>query len=291
MPQKHVNCIYTAEYKKVITMKKFFVIAAVAASAMLFASCQKDNHAPVPPKAESLSIDLAEFSAPATKASSDDIDAFYTFAADQVLANWVKIFEQVIAIPVHGYELVIDSTPVESGKGWIWSVTYKDALAQTYTVKLYGEDAGKKTNWELRVSKDGLLGYEDFCWITGWSSKDGRNGQWSVKVNPLDTDVLVTIDWTSDDTKLVSAKVTYTLDHLCCGIYPFFNGSYVEYLAGASDDAYDRTINACYSHMDSELWTVKIEWNSQNCSGRVRCDSKYGNMEWHCWNAEKEDIE
>lgn len=264
---------------------------AIAACTVLFASCQKDDHAPIPPKAESIALDLSTFSSTATKAESDDIDEFYTFAADQVLANWIKIYEQIINIPVKGYELVINSTPVESGKGWLWTANYKDPLGQLYTVKLYGEDKGKKTEWELRVSKDGLLGYEDFCWISGWSSKDGRKGQWSVKVNPLDTDVLVTIDWTANDSKLLSSKITYALNHLCCGIHPFFNSSYIEYVAGASDDAYDSTITACYSHMENAFWTVKIEWNSENCSGRVSCESKFGSSEWHCWNGNQEDVE
>jgi len=274
-------------------MKRFLVAMTIAMSALLFASCEKDNHAPVPPAAETLALDFTSFQSTPTKANTaEDVDEFFTFASTQVIANWLTIFEQIINIPVEAYrQLVISSVPVESGKGWTWTVAYTDALKQQYTVVLYGEDKGSKTNWEVRVSKDGLLGYEDFAWVTGWSSKDGHMGQWNVKVNPLDTDVLVTIDWAASEQKVESVKVTYQLDHLCFGINPFFNSSYVIYSASATDEAYDSSISAYYGQMNQTFIQVNIEWNSTTGAGRINCQSQFGDSLWHCWDSTHEDVE
>jgi len=274
-------------------MKKFLVAMTIAIAALLSASCEKENHAPVPPAAETLAVDFSSFQAPATKADApSDLDEFFTFASTQVVANWLTIFQDIINIPVEAYkQLIISSVPVESGKGWTWTVAYTDGLNQTYKVVLYGEDKGKKCNWEVRVSKDGIFGYEDFAWVTGWSTKDGHEGQWNVKVNPLDTDVLVTIDWKASDEKVETVKITYALDHLCLGINPFFNSSYVVYSASATDEAYDSSLTAYYNQMNLGFWQVDIEWNSENGAGRVRCQDQYNDTDWHCWNACHEDEE
>ena len=267
---------------------------AVVLPAFIFASCSKsDKTAPVPPAAESLAVDFSAFNSAATKAlSSDDLESFYEFVSTNVLANWVNIFDGIINIPVEAYkQLLISSAPVQDGKGWTWTAAYTDALEQVYTVELYGEEAGNNVNWEVRVSKDGLLGYEDFAWVTGWSAKDGSNGQWNVKVNPLDTDVLVTLDWTASAGKVDTVKITYDLEHLLGDIATFFNDSYIVYSTSATDDAYDHSITAYYNQMGLGFWQVDIEWNSKSGAGRVCSKNQYGDSEWHCWNPAHEDIE
>lgn len=271
-------------------MKKF-TFAVLLGLCILSASCEKDKgSAPVPPPAATLAVDFSSFAA--TKAGGQTgIDDFFTYASTQALANWVSLFEKVISTPVEAYSrFQMASAPVENGDGWSWFCTYTDALNQKYSVELYGEWAGKRVNWEVRVSKDGLLGYEDFCWVTGWSDKDGSCGQWKVKVSPIDTDVVVTSDWKADGENVQEVKLTYALNHLCFGINPFFHDSWIIYSASATDPAYDHSVSSSYNHMGLGFWTVNVEWNSETGAGRVNSQNKFGDTMWHCWNPHHEDI-
>lgn len=271
-------------------------------ASLMFVSCEKEQNksVPVPPSVASLEVDLSSFSQASTKAGDSSLeeiftfastkagdstlDEFFTFASTQVLQNWMTIYEKIINLPVYAYNLVINSEPTPSGNGYVWNCSYKDSFGQTYEVNLYGENVGERVNWQLNVSKKGLLGFEDFTWIEGWSSIDGKNGQWSVRVSPIDTDVVVKSDWSSSaEGKVERVKLTYTLNHLCLGINPFFNGSYIEYLAEATDPAYDSSITANYNHMGEAFWTVLLEWNSLNGAGRVQSQNRFGDSSWHVW--------
>jgi len=271
-------------------MKKYLLAIAVAISSMIFVGCSKENKEdkiPVPPKAATLAVDFSTFETSTTKAGSEaNGSEFYNFVAGQVMSGWVSIFNNTINIPLEAYKkLLISAVPVESGNGYTWTVEYTDALNQKYTVVLYGEEAEDKVNWEIRVSKDGVLGYEDFTWVTGWSTKDGKEGQWSVKVNPLTTDVLVTLDWTADETKVKTVKITYALNKIFGDLTQILADSYLIYSASATDPAYNNSIVAYYNHMNIIFWQVNIEWNSDNGSGRVSCQGKYGDLNWYTWEA------
>lgn len=272
-------------------MKKLTLAAiATLTAAFLFTSCTDRNEKPqkpILPPLESIVIGLPNDTA--TKASSaDKTDPYFNFAANTVLANWSFIFNSIIAIPAHGIEIVMSSTPVESGDGeWLWSGTFKEGL-NTYTVKLIGQvEKNVTVNWEVRVSCEGILGYEDFAWITGTSDINGEHGTWSVKVNPRQVDVLVNSEWAAKDGQLESVKLTYKLDKIYPGITVGFNDSYVLYERSASSSDYDRSITTHYNHLGLGWWDASIEWNSVSGAGRIICQNEWSNKDWHVWTSSR----
>jgi len=200
------------------------------------------------------------------------------------------VFETVAVVPVQAYaNMNFSSEPLHSSDCWRWFSSYTDAIGQTYSVELAGQEVSGRYEWVISVSKSGILGFENYPWITGWSSKDGRNGQWDVKVGTLDTDLLVSCAWEAEGQKVKSVTVNYELGHLCMGIMPFFHGSSITYAAQATDSAYDSSISANYNHLGLGFWAANIEWNSQTGAGRVNCQNRFGNSNWHCWDAHHND--
>ena len=265
-------------------MRKFLALTAIAM--ILFASCGKDDSiAPVPPAAETLAIDLDSFRADKTKSPSG-ADDFFAYVSVKVVSNWIHIFDNIINVPVEAYkQLIVSAVPVQSGKGWTWTVDYKDYFGCHYTVTLYGEEKQDKVYWDLRVSKnDGEDWYKDFPWIAGWSTKDGKSGQWEVRVGPFDMDVMVTADWVFNGINDRSVKLTYQLTHECWGIPRLFNESYILYSTNTSDAAYDSSFESYYNHEGLGFWKVNVEWNRTTGAGRVMCSSRFGDSHWHCWS-------
>lgn len=267
-------------------MKKFLTLAAI--SMLLLASCQKKESemtAPIPPSAESLAIDLDLFRTDETKSLGGAADSF-EYVSVKIVANWLNIFDNIINVPVEAYkQLIVSAVPVQNGKGWTWTIDYKDVFNQHYTVTLYGEEIEDKVNWELRVScNDGAEHYENFTWLTGWSSKDGKSGQWQILVGPNDAEVLVTADWAVNGKRDSTVKLTYHLDHQIWGIPRLFNESYIIYSTTTSDATYDTSIESYYNHEGLGFWKVNVEWNSVTGAGRVMSSSYFGDTHWHCWD-------
>lgn len=273
--------------------KSNIAIVSFLAGACIFASCQKNDaeaSAPVLPPVESIMPDLSSFN-PVTKADADSRNEYFAYVADYVINNWQKVFEQVINIPVQGFQAFVDIHPVYQGNGmWLWQCDVRDGFT-TYTVSLVGKvKRNSMVEWELAVSSKGLITLKNFVWLTGESTKDGLKGNWKVSVGPTDlispTDVIVTSEWECNSAKEVQkVDLTYALGHMCCGINPFFHNSTISYMAYATDDAYDHSVSAYYNHMGLGWWKADAEWNASNGSGQVRCSSKWGDSDWHKWPA------
>lgn len=271
-------------------MKKHILfISLIAAACCTLLSCEKESAStPVPPPAQTLTIDFGALPfAPSTK-SGDDVDPGYNHSltpiTDIIFNIWQHIYKSIVNIPVGSFDAVLNVNPVEGGNGeWIWESSYKN-FGQTYGVKLIGTDAGKKTDWELKISHDGLLGYNDYAWITGWSAKDGSEGEWYIKAGPRDTDVMLTSSWKAVGNEVQSVKLTYDLDHRHGTISEFFNGSYVEYSHSATDKAYDSSLDMHYGQNVIGLnVNALIEWNSKTGECRINCDKVFDDSSWHKW--------
>lgn len=248
--------------------KTLFVILAASLLCLAANSCRKDDagSAPKVPSVETLKIDLS--SIPATKAGqhSEAITGIV-----EVLDNvWGYIYEQIINVPLKGLEIVADAHPVRDGHVWTWKVSDCNYMGQVYEVLLTGREHGNKVDWELSVSRDGFGGYQNYTWITGWSRKDGSEGQWSVSVGPNDMDLLVTSDWQVKDGSVCDCKLTYNLEHALGTFGAFFNGSYIEYIKGASDNAYTDTLIVNYFQIGNIEVDATIEWNSRTHACRFR---------------------
>lgn len=272
-----------------MTMKKHIILSLMAAACCIFGSCEKENAcAPVPPPAQTLSIDFKALPFATATKSGNDVDPGYNHSltpiTDIIFGIWEHIYNSIVNIPVGSFDAALNVNPVDGGNGeWIWDSTYKN-FGRTYGVKLIATDAGKKTDWELKVSCDGLLGYNDYAWITGWSSKDGSEGEWFIKAGPHDTDVMLTSSWQAKDGDVQSVRLTYDLDHRHGSISEFFNGSYVEYSHEVTDKAYDSSLEMHYGQNVMGLdVNAMIEWNSKTGECRINSRKVFDDAEWHKW--------
>ena len=282
-------------------MKKLYASLVVAGCICLAAiSCEKDNtvrQAPVIPSVETIKIDLSaipvtkttkagetttkvtevgaiSMMGPETKASVFEAVTGFT----GVLTNlWYYIYEDVLNIPIEGLSIVSDAQPTDEGGIWLWEVSDYDYLGQLYDVKLTGEEKGKKVLWELNVSCDGLNGYQNYTWITGWSLKDGSAGQWSVNASPNNTDILIKSDWLAENGEVQSCRITYDLAHGKGTLSEFYNGSYIEYAHAATDPAYDKTLYVNYFQIGDINANATVEWNGTT----QLCRYKLGNSDWY----------
>ncbi|MCQ2147694.1 MAG: hypothetical protein MJZ16_09280 [Bacteroidales bacterium] len=271
-------------------MKFFRTIFAILSLGFILTGCVKESEPVTPPSPETLKLDLSALSA-TTKAPEDD--NFFTYASSNVLCNWHKIISDIACIPLKSFELVVNSTPVDQKHGtWEWNATFKEGLV-TYNVILLGTNNKDKVDWELKVSKyNGFIEeYHEFTWITGWSSKDGKKGQWNVNVSPYLATVLVSSNWEYVDNQYLKVKLTYELDLTHCGIEQLFNQSYIELSALATDNAYTAAATVHYYQIGLGMIDVFIEWNAETGEGRIKSESKWHNSEWHCWGHNHENIE
>lgn len=280
--------IYHISYKEqayYLNMKKFLILAASALlAAMTFTSCEKEDNgnAPVLPSVETIKIKMPEKAV--TKA---DVDPAFNYNAyiEQMLENWNKIYETIINIPVHGFELASNVTPVKDGKTWTWSVIVTEGLS-SYEVSINGTVIRKDhVDWEIKVSGASFWNKwnkTDYAWITGTSALDGSEGSWRVMAGPSTDVVLVSIDWLAKDCQVQSVKVSYELDQLFGGILATFNGSYVEYSNAASSDEYTDTIVAHYNQKGLGFIDAIVEWNDQTGEFRIKSEADFGDLEWHC---------
>lgn len=264
-------------------MKKFYIIAASAICALvLLCGCEKEKETtvPTPPSLETLKLPLP---AEATTKANGEVSEAFKFVVNGVLYNWSLIYNSLIDIPVHGFELVINTTPEQIGNNkWKWESSFKDGL-KTYAVDLFGTVVGDMVNWELQVSSDGILGFQNYTWITGTSALDGSHGNWMVNVSPTDTQVLVNLDWLCSEGQVQTVKLTYELNRLYAGILANFNGSSITYSRLATDPAYTNSLVSHYNHQGLGFWDVIIEWNDAAGTGRVCSQNNWGNTEWHIW--------
>lgn len=243
-------------------MKKFiYKIITVFGIFLLATSCEKDNaskEAPNVPDISTLKIDFPSISTLETKSGAKD--TFHQLYGT-IVQIWMNMYENMLNVPMGALEIVASAEPSCEGGVWTWRVSDYNCIGQKYSVALTGTEVRNKINWELSVTRDGTGGFRNYTWIEGWSKKDGSAGQWSVRVSPKDTDVMVTSDWTASDGHLLTCRNTYSLKHAIGGIDAFFNGSYVEYSAFATDERFTNSLKINYFQIGDLEVGLGLEWN------------------------------
>lgn len=244
-------------------------LIAVLGALSLATSCQKDDFsetAPVVPDVSTLKIEFPDLQQLETKGLVEDS---FHFLYKTIVDIWMDLYENMLNVPMGALEIVGSAEPSYDGGVWTWSVSDYNCIGQKYAVALAGAEAGEKVNWELSVTRDGFGGFQNYTWLEGWSKKDGTAGQWSVRVSPDDVDVLVTSDWTASNGRLQTCRNTYSLEHALGGIGAFFNGSYVEYSASATDERFNNSLKISYFQIGNHEVALNLEWNPETNAFRT----------------------
>lgn len=255
-------------------MKKLVKIIFVSVlSVVLASSCTKEDfgsRAPEPPSMGTLKIDYSAIP------SESKIKALDINPASIYLKFWNGIYESIINIPIRGFQSCLKVAPEYIDGEWIWNSCFK-----TYNIRLVACEQGNKYVWELQVAGFSGRETEYFTWIKGWSSRNGKNGEWSILIGPDDTDVFITSVWTAKEGEVTSATFTCSVDHMIGSFGEFFNDSSITYLHSASDNAYDSTLEITYAQIGNILINVTVEWNSRTGDCRIR---NAFDGAWHDWD-------
>jgi hypothetical protein len=267
-------------------MKKIFSLTLIVILLSgSFWGCKKNGNPPALPPAESMIIDFSNFyvsgkSALITDGSKAVENTNWTVAAS-VAAVWNSILVIDIAIPVAAFEKAINTSPTNLDKTtwqWKYSVTVAGA---TYTARLTGQTGPSDIKWEMYISKTG--DYGEFLWYEGTTDLSGKNGSWTIKESEANQVPMLQIDWYKNSSSIDSVKYTYIKTG------ETFNGSYIDY--GLTSGALNAFYNV-YAWVPNMLkfTTVKIQWSTSVHNGRVEADDYFQDSNWHCWDANGNDI-
>jgi hypothetical protein len=244
-------------------------------------SCEKDEPEVMKlPPAESLVIDWSMF--PSNDKKSLDEAGFvygnYLFSLGTVVV-WNTVVAANMAIPAIAYTAALDHTPVYLGDDtweWSYSVSYNQ---RTIAARLTGARIDNETySVEMVLSESG--GFSEFKWFDGVVRYDRTAANWTLRHspdNPVDyLDIAYEKDFETEE-----ANIRYTVIDPQNELY---NG-YVEF---GIDPAYDLDAHYTVSRGDS---ATNIEWSTSNNMGRVKAQHHFGDMNWHCWDTQLQDVE
>ncbi|MBU0764944.1 MAG: hypothetical protein KJ607_08925 [Bacteroidetes bacterium] len=158
---------------------------------------------------------------------------------------------------------------------WTWEYT----VNTTYSAKLVAGMDGDYVHWEMYISKNNV--YTDVLWYEGDSKTDGSEGTWSLNYNESNPQPFVDIVWhRTVGSDIYDIKYTNVISGNAG------NGGYIEYgITGGSP--YDAFYNIYIIEQNRH---VDIEWNRSDKTGHVKDQDKFGDTDWHCWDANLDDV-
>jgi hypothetical protein len=279
-------------------MKKMSSISLIITLlAGLFWGCQKKGDPPVLPPSSSMTIDFSEFIM--SKKSvfiTEETNSTFVIGninrtnASTVAAIWNTIIALNLTVPIASFKLAVNNKPVYlDSKIWEWKYSV-NAVGGTFKVRLTGQIRTTDIKWEMYVSREGVLAYDEFLWFNGTSALDGKSGQWVLNHSQLFPEPILQIDWEVVGTDIGDIKYTYIRDKKDDRSTDPFKNSYIEYGLTAN------TLNAFYSvHLNAtgianDFKDVNIEWSTTNHNGRIKANYYFQDDLWHCWDGYGNDV-
>lgn len=253
-------------------MKKTSLI--IFALLLLFSSCNKNSIPPIPalPPTSSLSMEF--------ELLNEDKSANLFFENWLYSISNITVFSTIstanISIPAFAYGIAFTKDPTYIGdKTWQWSYDFHLVMNYyTATLNAKTDRNGRKTNWEMYITREGAHGFDDFLWFEG-NSIDSTSANWTVYANHSAPIKVIETEWESDSNGEKSElKYTYY------NANDDNNNSTIAYIVN-NEMELDKTYNIYLSSTDA---SVNIEWSSEFNNGRVQSEHYYNNTDWHCWN-------
>jgi hypothetical protein len=267
-------------------MRKPLITTAILFAFLIFFAmdCKKEEHYDKPslPPSESMVVDFNIFITADSKYDSQKgiIDANWQFAS-HVATIWRLIILNTISVPIEAYKLALyQNADFVGNKTWQWNYTVPLA-GITFKTRLTGEITATGILWKMYLTRLGSGGFTEFLWVEGSSKPDGTAGQWKFYQSWDNPVVILQADWTKSDSLVNFVKYIFIKDG------DPFKASYIEYgLNAGSLDAY---YNVHYFN-SVEFSDANVEWNKTEYNGRVKSREFLGDMDWHCWDGSRADI-
>ena len=287
-------------------MKKLIFFLAVLIALPVFQGCDSSDDGTPPdiPPVESMVMNLealdnnTETTAlsmqdylKSTKVSDAEavtkLNAGYAWAT---VAIWNTILTWTLAVPVASFVVAVDQNAEFIGDAtWQWKYNFS-ALGGTYVARLTGEVKSEEVAWEMYISKEGVGAFEEFKWYEGTSALNGMSGQWVLFQDAVDPTALLQIDWSKSGSEVGSIKYKYVKTEQDNGSDDPAYGAYISY--GLVDAEYDAFYQVHAYNKNKEIFQdTDIEINTDDLSGRIMGEHLFGNLDWHCWNSDKQDVD
>jgi hypothetical protein len=264
-----INFLKPAAYLLLLSLGVIFTVT----------SCEKEQEEIKLPPAESLIIDWSMFPSNTAKSITDAELSYgnYLFSWGTVVI-WNTVVAANIFIPTFAYTEALKQTPVYIDNTLVWSFSFTHS-ARTIDARLTGARIDNETfSMEMVLSEAG--GFAEFTWFEGVIRYDHTAANWTLSHSPDNRVEYLDIEYKKDFDTDVS-KITYTVIDPQNDLY---NGS----INFEVDPERDLDAHYTVSKADSATY---IEWSSSNIMGRVKAQHHFGDEDWHCWDALRQDVE
>ncbi len=269
-------------------MKHLFTAALLL---LLFSSCKDEveqfNEAPKIPPVETMVIDFGKMADYTKSAAFSKTNWLYSATT---VGTWNMIIGTTFAVPVAAFHKAIETEhTVVDNVTWQWEYEVT-GFTSKYFARLVGQLQTDEIKWEMYISKEGIDSFDEFLWFEGTSKIDGLSGHWTLYHSAVFPEKTVEIDWKRENEELGEIKYTYVREKNDMRETDYFNGSTLTY--GLQDEEFDIYVNIhAWDTNTSQFNDTFIEWSRSNYTGRVKAENFYSDNNWHCWDAEGNDIE
>ena len=264
--------------KKNSNIRSFIAITLSISLLFTTVSCDKEPVADRPdlPPLESLVMDFSDFNEqPRGKKGTDA--SYENFLHSYLTVFFWNVASTVtLALPVAAYGVALQQDPEYVGDHtWEWSFDFPlNSLNYTATLtgaRISNEEFSMKMVIALAAAPN--LGVK---WFDGVVRYDHTHATWNLYKDGT-VKVLEAV-WNKDfETEEADLKYTYVEPE------QDETGSYIM-LAYTPEEFYD----AAYT-IQLAAGMTNIEWNTVTIEGRVMDPVKFGDSDWHCWDANAMD--
>jgi hypothetical protein len=264
-------------------------VSLILASVVLF-SCQLESFkTPEIPPAETMVVNFDEFNVTKSAMSDQVVTKINWIYSAATVVTWSSLLGVTLAVPVTSFKSVIGRQPTKiDDNTWEWNYNVEGFTGQ-YTAKLVGIKVSNQINWEMYVTKTGASPFQNFLWIKGTSDVNNTKGQWILNHSPAYPGEVMQIDWKKSKSEVGEVKYTYVRTKQDNGSIDSFFGSYMHY--GIQDNSLDAFLNIhAYVPAKVGYTDTEIQWSRKNYNGRIKSEYFYKDLNWHCWDAQGNDV-
>ena len=199
------------------------------------------------------------------------------FHAATNIVFWSTASSAAVAVPAIAYAESFNHTPTATSfTSWEWTYDIQVGL-DSYSVVLIGELVGfTAVQWTMNISKAGE--FSDFTWLSGTVNLDMTETDWTLYISPENPEPALNIQAERDDQNL---SIRYT----AVSIDGPIDGEYIEF--SSSQDA---QYQFAYEILTGGQ-LIEIDWNAPEVGGQIKDFSFFGDNEFHCWDAERKDVD
>ncbi|MGB5228398.1 MAG: hypothetical protein WBN55_09045 [Eudoraea sp.] len=284
-------------------MNNWRVYGILLVFALVFtASCENsdddtdlDNNLALPPY-ESMVIDFGDFADNSNAGKSTALvydnkepNGNWVFSR-LVVGVWNTALFTSLAVPVASFKSSFAHSPVDLGDN-LWQWTYSvDGFTSEYTARLTGEVTGEEVLWNMYITKVGIGAFGEFLWFSGSSNMDGNSGHWILNESPEKPLAMLRIDWERSNDEIGNIRYTWVRELDEQENDDLFKDSYLKY--GLQDGPLNAYFDAHAYDENTEVFSdIRIEWSRDTYLGRVRAADYFQDEEWHCWDANGDDVQ